>query len=57
MYAPEIGSLGLDMARKDTREKLISSRKEQGGATRLNWPSPWYPETRSYVVCEIIKGS
>ena len=55
MYAPEIGSLGLDMTRKGTREQIFS-KKSIKGITKLNWPSPWYPETKGYAVCQIKKG-
>ena len=54
LYAPEIASLGLDMARKGTRKQLFS-REE--GSEKMDWPSPWYPEARAYAVCQIKKGS
>ena len=52
-YAPFIGALGLDMARKCSREDTLY---EAEPGTQLNDPVPWYPECTEYYVCEIQKG-
>ena len=52
MYAPEIGVLGLDMARNGTREQIYS-RRERKGFAECNWPSPWYPRLRKVFYHEI----
>ena len=53
-YAPFIGALGLDMARKCSREKAFSMTQSGGN---LNDPVPWYPECSGYNVCEIKDGT
>ena len=51
LYAPYIGRvLGLDMARKCTREMALSE------CTDISDPVPQYPESVAYYVCEIKKG-
>ena len=50
LYAPYVGALGLDMARKCTKEDALCADLE------INSPVPQYPEARAYYVCEIKKG-
>ena len=47
-YAPYIGALGLDMARKCTREKALSRVYHDKS---VNHPTPLYPESLSYYIC------
>ena len=42
LYAPYVGALGLDMARKCTREDALCDELE------INYPIPQYPETAAY---------
>ena len=51
MYAPLIGGMGLDIARKCSRETLALKK-----SAALNSPLPFYPEIIGYGVCEIKKG-
>ena len=50
LYAPYVGALDLDMARKCTREDALCD--DLG----INSPVSQYPEARAYYVCEIKKG-
>jgi hypothetical protein len=51
MYAPVIGTMGLDLARRCSRDALATRM-----SVPLNAEQPFYPELSGYVVCEIKKG-
>jgi hypothetical protein len=55
LYAPYVGAaLGLDMARKCTREDALRGQEDIN--LDINHPIPVYPETVAFYVCEIRKG-
>ena len=53
LYAPYIGSLGMDIERKCSREMSLVRCNEEGS---LNHPTPWYPESMGFYVCQIKNG-
>ena len=55
LYAPYVGALGLDMARKCTREDALRGQEDIN--LDINHPIPVYPETVAFNVCEIRKGN
>lgn len=55
LYAPYVGALGLDMARKTTREDLFAQQPVKS-SLGINHPIPWYPEAAGYNVCLIEDG-
>lgn len=51
IYALDICGLGLDMAKKCSREKALSSTGKS-----YKDSVPWYPECEGYAVCHIKEG-
>ena len=56
MYAPDVGRLGLDMARKVTRTGEWQQVKKTEPVSNINSGAPWYPECGGYAVCCISDG-
>ena len=56
MYAPDVGRLGLDMARKVTRIGAWQQVKKTEPVSNINSGAPWYPECGGYAVCCISDG-
>ena len=54
LYAPKIGSCGIDIQRLTTREDLWL--KSHGTLSLINTPIPWYPEVAGYAVCKLTVG-
>lgn len=55
LYAPYIGALGLDMARKMDRVGIWKKEKSEP-VSLMDHRAIWYPETASYAVCSIKVG-
>lgn len=56
LYAPDVGRLGLDMARKVSRIGAWKQVKKTQPLSNINSGVPWYPELGGYAVCCINDG-
>ena len=56
LYAPVVGSLGLDMVRKVSRSAAWTAL-DLGPLHLLDECSPWYPEMAGYAVCCLKDGT
>ena len=54
LYAPKIGSWGIDTHSIKSREELWLEK--HGTLSLINTPIPWYPELGGYGVCKIKLG-
>lgn len=55
MYAPYIGSIGIDIETKCTREEAWAKERHTR-SDRIDAPVPWYPEMAGFKVCHIEVG-
>ena len=56
LYAPNVGRLGLDMARKVTRIGAWQEVRKTEPVSNINSGALWYPECAGYTVCSTNDG-